>query len=147
MMRICTICKIEKPLSEFYSRGGRRVKEYHGPCRACWSVRSTEHYHKNHDRLIGHKREQRARVKKIVLEHYGAKCTCCGETEKSFLEYDHINNDGAAHRKSINNPTGANFFVWLFRNGFPDFIQLLCANCHRSKTRYGFCVHTLEWCT
>jgi ribosomal protein L37AE/L43A len=35
-----------------------------------------------------------------VLEHYGNKCTCCGETINDFLTMHHKNNNGAEHRKN-----------------------------------------------
>ena len=39
------------------------------------------------------------KTKKTVLNAYGNKCQCCGETEPWFLTIDHKNNDGAAGRR------------------------------------------------
>jgi hypothetical protein len=39
-----------------------------------------------------------------VLIHYNGnppRCACCGETEERFLTIDHINNDGAEHRRKV----------------------------------------------
>ena len=36
-----------------------------------------------------------------VLIAYGNKCNCCGEKNIKFLTIDHINNDGAEHKKKI----------------------------------------------
>lgn len=87
---------------------------------------------------------QRARGRKLraeVLAAYGGACTCCGEATPEFLSVDHINNDGAAHRKVIGEGS-VRFYSWLKRNGWPreDF-QLLCWNCHMAKSHYKVCPH------
>lgn len=73
----------------------------------------------------------------MVLEHYGGKCACCGEDEWKFLTIDHINNDGAAHRRVVKTYiTG-----WLIKNNFPPGFQILCHNCNFTKEAYGGCPH------
>lgn len=74
------------------------------------------------------------------LTAYGGQCRCCGETNHKYLQLDHVGNDGAAHRREIANGTrGGSNYQWAFRNGFPDRLQLLCANCHQAKTVHGGC--------
>jgi hypothetical protein len=75
-----------------------------------------------------------------AFEEYGGKCVCCGETEPAFLVFDHVNDDGAAHRREIG---GASVLIeWIFRENFPDTIQLLCANCNMAKQfNPGGCPH------
>jgi hypothetical protein len=94
-----------------------------------------------------HKEEQRAKAKArvqalrtLVLEHYGKQCACCGETEIKFLSIDHINNDGAAHRKVIGKG-GTTLYYWLRDNEYPDGFQILCHNCNFAKGIYGICPH------
>lgn len=83
------------------------------------------------------RRSQKDRL--IALQHYGGKCVVCGETLIIFLTIDHINNDGAAHRKSINghNHGGVDMGAWLRRNNYPDGFQVLCVNCNHAKGRIG----------
>ena len=84
---------------------------------------------------------ERHRVKRLlVLEKYGGKCKCCGETELKFLEIDHVNNDGAAHRNR-----GSWWIVdYLKKRGYPKKgFQLLCSNCNMAKGRYGECPHAV----
>lgn len=82
-----------------------------------------------------------------VIAHYGGKCACCGETERLFLSIDHINNDGAEHRRSINpkavsNGKGVGVYHWLRKNGYPEGFQVLCMNCNCGKARNGgVCPH------
>jgi hypothetical protein len=89
---------------------------------------------------------KRARDQKyvdLVFDHYGRKCICCGEEELLFLTLDHIDNNGAAHRKEIgtkNSKHGCNgtaFYRWVVQNNYPDFLQTLCSNCNHGKHRNG----------
>ena len=73
-----------------------------------------------------------------ALEHYGGKCTCCGEDTVEFLCFDHINNDGKEHRKKMSDKSIA---AWLKRNGYPKDIQILCHNCNIADGVYGQCPH------
>ena len=41
----------------------------------------------------------RHKLRADAIEAYGSKCSCCGESESRFLTFDHINNDGAEHRR------------------------------------------------
>ena len=50
-----------------------------------------------------------------VYNAYGNVCACCGESEPAFLSIDHIDNDGASHRKKI----GAQIYRFLIKNNFP----------------------------
>ena len=84
----------------------------------------------------------REKVKEQILDHYGRKCICCGESELLFLDLDHINNDGYQHRKEIGIKGGSEFYRWVIRNNFPSDLQILCANCNHGKARNnGVCPH------
>lgn len=73
-----------------------------------------------------------------AYELLGNVCVCCGEDWFAYLEVDHINNDGAAFRK--NNPSGDTIIDWILKHG-TEGLQLLCANCHRAKSRRLDCKH------
>lgn len=75
------------------------------------------------------------KVRQEVFSHYGSECAWCGETTYEYLQIDHTNNDGAAHRRSINN---VRLTFWLRKNNYPKGFQLLCANCHNAKSKYGW---------
>jgi len=79
-------------------------------------------------------------IKLKMFEAYGNCCSCCGETEKSFLTLDHIDGSGAKHRKE--GLTGWYLWEHLMKNGFPkDNYRLLCYNCNCSRGQYGECAH------
>jgi len=115
-------------------------------------------YHKNKERLNGARRElwlngvnrmqqkqwvktTETNLRKQVINGYGGKCACCGETEYYFMDIDHINNDGKKDRDKFNDFRA--FYRWLRDNGFPkDNYQLLCSNCNQGKRRNrGVCPH------
>jgi hypothetical protein len=77
--------------------------------------------------------------KKAVMDHYGGKCVCCGEMAIEFLSIDHVNNDGAEHRKTVLGQ--GRIYPWLVQQGFPSGFQVLCMNCNTAKGFYGECPH------
>jgi hypothetical protein len=97
--------------------------------------------HANKDKVNRLRRETRDRRRKLVFEHYGNKCSCCGESNTRFLTIDHVNNDGAAQRKLIGRGT-EKLWNWIVSNKFPDTVQLLCWNCNLGKHfNHGMCPH------
>lgn len=81
--------------------------------------------------------------KRVVLQKYGGKCSCCDENNPAFLTIDHINNDGAIWRKSNRNvSTGYGFYNWIIRNDYPKDLRIQCYNCNCGRFRNnGICPH------
>jgi hypothetical protein len=90
-------------------------------------------------------RRNRKVLKEIVMAVYsGGQCSCCGETEISFLTIDHVDGGGQKHRKEVGK-AGSPFYKWLLSNGFPGGFQVLCANCNQSKAiNGGICAHQIQ---
>ena len=65
-----------------------------------------------------------------VLDHYGHKCSQCPESHRAFLQVDHIDGGGNAHRREIG---WSQLFRWLIAQGFPPGFQILCASCNFEK--------------
>ena len=88
-------------------------------------------------------RARNAEIRRQVIEHYGGKCVCCGEKEQAFLQLDHIDGNGNKHRREIEAKAGGRVSMvkWAWTNKYPDFLQLLCANCNMAKGIYGKCPH------
>lgn len=98
-------------------------------------------------------------LRKLVFEAYGNACSCCGEHRMSMLTIDHVNNDGHEHRRRLSANTkshkwrsvnigGTTLYADIVNSGFPDDLQLLCANCNASKSRNGgICEHLTERAT
>lgn len=83
-----------------------------------------------------YQRLKRVSMRRELIDAYGGECACCGESEPLFLDLDHINNDGNAHRKR-----GARSLALLYeikREGWPkDKYRLLCCNCNQGRSRNG----------
>jgi len=76
------------------------------------------------------------------MRAYGGECACCGETHMAFLELDHIAGGGTEHRTEAKK-WGRAFYDSLKQQGYPDCgLQVLCASCHRAKTRGRPCPST-----
>lgn len=98
-------------------------------------------YARNRDRAIATQKVYRQAQKDKILDHYGRFCACCGEDEPVFLSLDHINGDGAAHRREISKRSGASMYSLLIREGFPAGFQVLCYNCNFAKRTGEACPH------
>lgn len=132
--KTCTKCGAVKPL-ELFRSDGDKPSGYGQPCRQCDAAgrrarRKPEDW-----------RGKSKRLREEVLDAYGRRCACCGETTPEFLTVDHVHNDGAAHREEIGHrPT--QLLYYLKRHDYPkDRFQLLCCNCNFAKGWYGECPH------
>lgn len=84
-----------------------------------------------------HAKRWRTKYKFDALSHYSIAdcpiCAHCGITDVDVLCIDHINNDGATHRKKLKLLGGYNFYLWLRQQGYPEGFQVLCFNCNHKK--------------
>lgn len=148
----CNKCGTTKPAGDFYP-DRTKAKGHHSVCKECvkaqrrrrWAEdpepmkRSHQaYYQRNKGKFLAYARK----VREEVLAAYGGRCACCGETTSEFLTIDHVNNDGAAHRREIGG-YGLSIYRWLRREGFPQDgrFQILCHNCNQAKGLYGTCPH------
>jgi hypothetical protein len=113
--------------------------EKKGYRKLCWKCRQ---YEPNPDLYREKHRAEMLDKKKIVIEAYGGKCACCQEKEFSFLSIDHIDNDGAEHRKKHSLKAGIKTYRFLINKNFPKGFQVLCFNCNFGKQiNHGICPH------
>lgn len=95
-------------------------------------------------KVARHQRSRIAKLKVATFEAYGgASCACCGESTFEFLTLDHVNDDGAEHRRQIGSQGGWTFYKYLSDQGFPEpeRYQVLCWNCNCAKQYHGTCPH------
>jgi len=104
----------------------------------CYNCQYSKRLHEMRSEEQTHLKEVRAAyarsVKVECLESYGG-CKCeCGEDDVVVLSLDHVNNDGADHRKETGT-RGYNFYIMLRKTGFPNDppLQVLCMNCNIRK--------------
>lgn len=85
-------------------------------------------------------------IKNDVFVAYGGwRCACCGETERSFLTIDHMQNNGSKLRRLGIHGHSTDFYRWLKKCGFPSGFQVLCMNCQFGKRmNKGVCPHQVR---
>ena len=123
----CGDCGAQKDAVEFgryVRRGQTRIR---GRCRDCHNA---------------YNRENHRKLKLAVVRYYGGACACCGDEHTEFLAIDHIEGGGNRHRASLG--TGASFYRWLVREGFPEGFRVLCHNCNMAIGQHGASPHQLE---
>jgi hypothetical protein len=119
---------------EWYIKHSEERKEY------------AKNYYQHHRFELNEANKKKSPIywKKIrldVMQHYSKSevpfCACCGENMIEFLTIDHINNNGAEHRREV----GTKTILWIRRNNYPDGFQVLCYNCNCAKQYSGGCPH------
>jgi hypothetical protein len=79
----------------------------------------------------GWKRREERKVAVVnVLTNGEGTCRHCGQGDLDVLTIDHVNNDGAAHRRE---GSARQLVEFLIRNDYPPGFQVLCANCNLKK--------------
>jgi len=123
---------------KYYSGNSEEEKRY-----------SRDYYAKNREDILEKQKVNQNRkeyfkkyyreLKKRIVAAYGGKCVCCSEAHFEFLTIDHIKGGG---RKDRSKHTGAGFYAWLEKRGFPQKeYRLLCMNCNFALGIYGHCPH------
>lgn len=148
----CPSCK-KRPSKEGYKlcaeciEKSRRIWANRSPEQKAKLAEGSKQYRKQHpEKGLEAGRRSNKKAKLAALAHYGTSCACCGEADYRFLTIDHINNNGAAHRREIfgSETGGARFYRWTRNNGFPDDLQTLCYNCNMARAKFGgICPHKI----
>lgn len=160
-IKYCNKCGKNKTLEEFYKCKSKK-DGYQSNCKECKRLSNKDYKIKNRDKIkkvakkyrekhphrgvgqyskykekrIIYGANRRIKVKLEVLTHYGnGKCACvkCGFSNAIALTIDHINGDGAIHRKENRYVRGNHVYEWLKKNNFPLGYQTLCMNCQFIK--------------
>jgi hypothetical protein len=164
--KYCLHCKHTLPVTDFVQLKSGKPYSY---CKPCHIQKNRDYYLQNQEKHLAYRRDYRARNREKLLEqdragrtqrtlevlrHYGngtASCACCNESCVEMLQLDHIDANGADHRKFLKQEgvggyaTGWFIYKWLIDNNFPEGYQVLCASCnigkHRSKV--NICPHEI----
>lgn len=96
---------------------------------------------RTHDQCLENRRVLWHAYMAQVIDGYGGRCACCGETERAFLTIDHVNGGGGQERKGLGYGN-RRLLLKIIKAGFPSEYQCLCFNCNcgRQRTR-GICPH------
>lgn len=79
-------------------------------------------------------------LQEIIFCKLNPLCNCCGETNRFFLQIDHIHNDGYLDKKDKSISSAIVYYEKVIKN-IQNF-QILCANCNFGKlVNEGVCPH------
>lgn len=142
MDKICSKCNQVKDL-DLFSRAARGSFGRSAWCKECAAKyqRTYRPHWISRDPLNRAKANENSRrsmrkARDLVIDTYGGKCSCCGESRRNFLSLEHINGGGTKHRRAVRKQ------LWpsIIREGFPkDKYSILCFNCNCSRGFYGYC--------
>lgn len=104
---------------------------------------TSEYKDKNKEKHAQWFKQHYAKLRGIILTHYGLFCACCGESDTRFLCIDHINHGRGNPAPRKEQGGGSNFYKWLIKHEFPEGYQTLCHNCNWGKFAHGVCPHKL----
>ncbi len=178
-LRVCRKCGETKAFEDFaivYAKNSRGQNYRQHTCVVCaraehaWRMRKAradnpQKYReitqrcrkKDPEKARRQRRESYYKLRDLVFDAYGGyRCKCCDETCKSMLTIDHVNEDGAEHRRKLGE--GKSYVTgrsglgdYLYRDlrdrGFPPGFQVLCYNCNISKHRLDSCEHSSKGST
>ena len=132
----CPKCGVKYSI-ENTTKDSKRWNGLRWLCRSCTSTYRKPYRNKERDRKALYR--YRRYIKLEVLKHYGSTCKVCGEANTKILTLDHINNNGAQHRRDIAKKSkgGIDMWMWVYRNKFPEGFQILCYNCNCGK-QHGY---------
>ena len=68
-----------------------------------------------------------------VLTNGEGTCRWCGQGDQDVLTIDHIDNNGANHRRQMGIGCGKLIYRYLVKNDYPPGFQVLCFNCNNKK--------------
>ena len=131
-MKICSICKISKPINEFYKKRNGVTHR----CNDCESVYQKEYYKKNRaKRILTAKLHTEKRVKIMkdyLVEHLrNNPCVDCGEADILVLQFDHTQDKKMNVSEFVTSKRPSSF------NKLKEEVakcEIRCANCHQRKT-------------
>ena len=117
----------------------RQYREANREKRRRWN---REWIERNRERYNASKYVYRDGLKADAMKRYSVngkiECAICGFDDIDCLCLDHIDDNGAEHRKELGissrgGRAGVSTYAALKRAGWPDGLQVLCANCNQKK--------------
>ncbi len=102
-------------------------------CISCYRIDNGRKYYANpikRNKLKKNRKKYNENKRRLVINSLGGECYCCGDKEFHRLTIDHVNNDGAEHRKKL----GGDLIKMLndiIRQNYPrDKYRVACITCN-----------------
>lgn len=130
MLRLCTKCEIEKPVADF----SKKTEKYlHSYCKPCVLAYSKEHYRKNPATYRARLDAKEGKLRKYLRDlKDGKQCMDCLVAYPHYmLDFDH--RDGATKVAEVSTLVKGFGTLKAIEEEVAK-CDLVCANCHRSRT-------------
>jgi len=129
MNKICSICKKEKNVKEFYARRKKKngTTLYYPMCKECKNKQNRKYYMQNRKKEL-ERGEKRRKKRRAELTEYKKtlKCKHCGLAKPECLDFHHIDPNTKVERVS--------YLACLYslKKALPEIEKcvVLCSNCH-----------------
>ncbi len=125
--KICSECRLEKPVEEFYKNKNRK-SNVRPQCKICTKERAEKDYFQNggRERLVAKRAEKYKYVFEYLTTH---PCVDCGEPDLLVLEFDHVRGD---KKHNVSKMFSTNSLERIKEE--IDKCDVVCANCHRRRS-------------
>lgn len=126
-MKICTICNIEKPLTEFHVRNLSKGT-YQSTCKSCRKTIDKEYYNKDKSKKYKGNEARRKLIREWINDYKrNVKCSICSESHIACLTFHHSNPKNKEF--GIGDSNGYGRSIESIKKEIEKCI-VLCANCH-----------------
>lgn len=144
----CGSCKRDLPPDDFPPSmrvgGSYAIRYSRHTCRSCISNDRTAYRTNpaNKPAIQARSASHRHRSKLEIIDKYGGKCSCCGESELVFLVIDHVNG-GMGGKNRHYSEMGLHLYRRLLKEERSDEYRVLCHNCNFAEhvLELGCCPH------
>ena len=89
-------------------------------CINCRCEYAKKRYLENKERIKALDKKERGKLNNDVINGYGGKCACCGETRKEYLSIDHKDGGGNKQKREIGVRNSTGLYRWLIQNNYPE---------------------------
>jgi len=101
---------------------------------------ATRYAEKHREEIRAKRRAELERLRAAAITAYGGRCACpgCHVHHVELLTIDHMNGDGATHRRSLGK-SSRDFYRWLEKQNYPSGYQAFCGSCNLAKSDREAC--------
>lgn len=145
LLKVCTKCNKAQPLTAFSPKKRKTIISTYSRCKECRraAARKANLTPEQYAKRSADHLKWRIKRKQLIIDAYGGRCACCGDTHYEFLSLDHIDGSGAEHKRRVGRSA---IYNDIRKRGYPkDNFRLLCVNCNFALGLYGYCPHQKEY--
>lgn len=128
--KICTKCKLEKPISQF-NKNISKKDGLQSECKQCHNSLYKQYYTTNKDKFRTNSFNRRNNIKQFLNEIKIKGCSMCDENDIACLDFHHIRDKEYTISQLIKTENFTKIKTEV------EKCIVLCANCHRKLHYYN----------